>query len=83
MKKAKVKEYLLKNPGVYTVNSAHFAIVQSRFGVRWGTPLFEVSKSTIRRALDELESLECVTVGWKGGGHCYDSLEWNICSKRT
>lgn len=60
---------------VYTVNYAHRMITGRDGGIRYHEALLECSKSTVRRALDELEK-EGKFESYYHIGHCYDPIRW-------
>lgn len=75
-KRDKVKEIILSwEHRVYTVNYAHYMITGRDGGARWHKPLLECSKSTVRRALDELER-DGKLESYYHIGHCYDPIRW-------
>ena len=72
-KKERVKITVLQwEHRVLWVNYLHRMITGSDGIVQWHNPLFEVSKSTVRRALDELER-EGHMESYYIYGHCYDT----------
>lgn len=71
-KRSRVKTVLLSwEHRIYTVNYAHRMITGSDGAIRYHDPVVECSKSTVRRALEELVS-EGKFESYYHIGHCYD-----------
>lgn len=76
-KKELTKAVAKRETKPFTINSLLFKITGSRAGARWHQPMFVVSKSTVRRALNELvESGELRA--WYRIGHCFDECLYEV-----
>lgn len=74
----KVIEFISKQGITQTsVNSLHFRITGVKNGIRWHSENFSVSKSTVRRALEELINTGKAS-SWYRYGHCYDYVRYEI-----
>jgi hypothetical protein len=76
-KKQKVQTVFLLENKPQTVNSLYFHITGERSGILWHMSRFRVSKSTVRRALDELVTGGQATCKFKFG-HCFDSAIYEV-----
>lgn len=76
-KKEQVKQFAAIEKKTWTVNSLHFALTGVKSGAIWHNPLLDVSKSTVRRALDEMLTDGTVT-GFYPIGHCFDEYCYRV-----
>jgi len=75
-KKDFVKDYVFKlEHRIVTVNFIHQTLTGVRGGVRWHKEVLNVSRSTVKRALDELAQ-EGAVEAYYYYGHCYDELKY-------
>lgn len=75
-KKEYVKKIILEwDHRIYTINYAHRMITGSDGAMRYHAPLVECSKSTIRRAFDELVC-DGKFESYYHIGHCYDPVRF-------
>lgn len=75
-KKQFVKQYVMKlEHRIVTVNFIHHTLTGVRGGVRWHNEVLNVSRSTVKRALDELVQ-EGAVESYYYVGHCYDELKY-------
>lgn len=77
-KNQKIKELIRLKKGVtHTVNSLHFKLTGVKFGMQWHDQIMDVSKSTIRRTLDEMIRDKEIHAFYEYG-HCYDEVQYHV-----
>lgn len=78
-KKQFVKNYIVDNPRIWTMNGLYrtFNGHDVHGGLRYHKAILEVSMTTIRNAVSELDSENKVDVYFKYG-HCYDYLRIKV-----
>lgn len=76
-KKEQIKEIVRSFVVETTVNNMHFHLTGVRHGIRWSSGTMTVSKSTVRRALDEMVKDGEMRVYYVYG-HCYDEARYRI-----
>lgn len=76
-KKGKIKEIVRSTIIETTVSNMHFQLTGVRHGIRWASGTMEVSKTTVRNALNEMAT-DGELQAYYRYGHCYDEVRYRL-----